>query len=166
MSINVEATVDGIRFLYDGGEIEVDYNASNGDVVRLTIEPLEVNVTDGFRAAVKKACKCDSSSGGGGGSTGGGVLVVRSTVTSSGGNEVHTLDKTWEEIADAGYAVVYERQTFDDAYVDFYGIIAMIGHMDVYNIYVRFPLMEGGTTHSYETDAEDGYPSYTPSAHQ
>lgn len=106
----------------------------------------------------------DSSSGGGsGGSTGGGVLVVRSTVTGSAGREVHTLDKTWKEIADAGYAVVYERQTInDDVYVDFYGVIAMIGHMDAYNIGVRFPLMESGTTLYYETDAEDGYPATTP----
>ena len=98
MSRKFEATVDGIRFLYDGGEVEVDYNASNDDVVRLTIEPLEVKVTDGFRAAVKKACNCDSSSGGG--STGGGVLVVHADPVTG------ALDKTWNEISSADFAVL------------------------------------------------------------
>lgn len=95
MSHKFEATVDGIKFLYDGGEVEVDYNASNGDVVRLTIEPLEVKVTDGFRAAVKKACKCDSSSGGGSG--GGSPLIVRRTVS----NGEYVLSEDWDTINEA-----------------------------------------------------------------
>ena len=41
--------------------------------------------------------------GSGGGSSGGGVLVVHATISDAG----ITLDKTWQEIYDADYAVAY-----------------------------------------------------------
>jgi hypothetical protein len=62
--------------------------ASANDIVRLLIEPLEVYVSDGFRAAINKAVP--KSEGGG---SGGGVLVVTDTDG--------VLDKTWQEIHDA-----------------------------------------------------------------
>ena len=154
MSYKVEATVDGIRFLYDSGEVEVDYNASNGDVVRLTIEPLEVDVTDGFRAAVKKACNCDSSSGGGGGSTGGGVLVVHVNDVTG------TFDKTWQEIYDADFAVL---KFTDGTSVFFANVSAADTYEGEYTaVFLRTEdIGDGVTTTVYVgvTDSPDGYPA-------
>lgn len=156
MSHKFEATVDGIKIHYDGGEVEVDYDVSDGDVVRLTIEPLEVKVTDGFRAAVKKACNCDSSSGGGsGGSTGGGVLVVHiNKVTGA-------FDKTWQEIYDADFAVLKMPSLGNNAVT-----LANVSAVDTYEgdytaVFVRIDETEDGvstTTYIGVTDSPDGYP--------
>lgn len=87
--------------------------------------------------------------GGGGGSSGGGVLVVHETVS----DMTHTLDKTWQEIVDAGFAVLY--------------IVTRIG-TDVYALYhfgidsglyeIWFNGQQGLFT--YSTDSATGYPSY------
>lgn len=79
-------TVGDYSVAENAGKIVLS-GASANDIVRLLIEPLEVSVSDGFRAAVSKAVP---QSGGG---SGGGMLVV---------HDVNgTLDKTWQEIYDA-----------------------------------------------------------------
>ena len=94
---------------------------SNNDIVRVMVEPLEVKTTDAFRAAVKKDAPetpnelpavaaadkgkylhTNESTGdlewATAGGSGGGVLVVHDVDG--------TLDKTWQEIRDADFAVV------------------------------------------------------------
>ena len=79
----------------------------------------------------------------------GGVLVVHETVS----DITHTLDKTWQEIVDAEFAVLY--------------IVTRIG-TDVYALYhfgidsglyeIWFNGQQGLFT--YSTDSATGYPSY------
>jgi hypothetical protein len=79
--------------------INIDANELTGEYTsaRIRLEPVELIVTDAFRAAVGKVAP-KASGGGGGGGSGGGVLVVHDVDG--------TLDKTWQEIADA-YPNVY-----------------------------------------------------------
>lgn len=72
----------------DSGSVAVE-TMEGGDVVRLKVEPVEIEINDVFRAAVGKVAP--KSEGGG---SGGGVLVV--TCTGSGGNIV--VDKKAGEI--------------------------------------------------------------------
>jgi hypothetical protein len=114
--------------------------ASANDIVRLLIEPLEVSVSDGFRAAINKAAP---KSGGGG--SGGGVLVVTDTDG--------TLDKTWQEIHDAPFAVLVNER-------DGYKGCAMLSYMSIegraepYSYNVTF-----GDDATYTASSADGYPS-------
>ena len=75
--------------------------------------------------------------------SGGGVLVVHETV--SGGT--HTLDKTFKEIKDAGFSVLYFEED------GLYSVFPMI-LIDLSNYAVGFA---GGL---YSAASEDGYPSY------
>ena len=74
--------------------INIDSNELTGEYTsaRIRLEPVELTVSDAFRAAVSKTAP---QSGGG---SGGGVLVVTDTDG--------TLDKTWQEIVDAEYSVL------------------------------------------------------------
>lgn len=103
---------------------------SEGDEVVMRLEPVELMVTDAFRAAVKSLGGAASDSSGGG--SGGGVLVV---------NDVNgTLDKTWTEIknallsggasishSDGGVASVIGA-FYDDVYKKYYCVISMVGN--------------------------------------
>jgi hypothetical protein len=108
--------------------------ASANDIVRLLIEPLEVSVSDGFRAAINKAVP---KSGGG---SGGGVLVVTDTDG--------TLDKTWQEIHDAmlaGGAVLAVGE-------DRVACITEVSHgMNVYVVSL--------SGHTYSSPTKSGYPT-------
>jgi hypothetical protein len=73
---------------------------SEGDEVVMRLEPVELMVTDTFRAAVKSLGGSESSGGG----SGGGVLVVNITWN----EDTATLDKTWQEIHDADAVVIYD----------------------------------------------------------
>lgn len=88
-----------------------------------------------------------------GGSSGGGVLVVHETVTISGNTTIHTLDKTWQEIHDADFAVlkmdngmIYYACGVGVAEEEFYYVGFMYNH----------PAEDG-----YFCDSASGYPSYT-----
>jgi hypothetical protein len=100
----------------------------------------------------------DSSSGGGsgGGSTGGGVLAV--TETASG--DTYTLDKTWQEIYDAGIAFV----TFDEEYPA-KGLISDVrvspGDPDPKYLVTIF---NGLRPVSYYAETANDYPSYAASS--
>lgn len=84
-----EVALSDYTFTMDEGSIG---GLTEDDVVIARFEPVEVYTTDAFRAAVGKVAP--KSEGGG---PGGGVLVVTDTDG--------TLDKTWQEIYDAPYAV-------------------------------------------------------------
>lgn len=89
--------------------------------------------------------------GSGGGSSGGGTLKVNMTETESGDKTIYTLDKTWKQISDAiengtiPYMIDYGN--------GFVNILSEI-HTDGSTVYsVNFGQV-------YETDSENGYPTY------
>ena len=98
----------------------------------------------------------------GGGGTGGGVLVVNA-VFDDGTNTV-TLDKTWQEIQDADFAVVK---------ADFEGTGAVMPCTGIYHRNAIPPLQEvwgvealeylGDSVQKiiFKADSASGYPSYT-----
>lgn len=120
-------TVGAYTLSYSSYALTVS-GTSNNDIVRVMVEPLEVKTTDAFRAAVKKDAPetpnelpaveaadkgkylhANESTGAlewAEGGSGGGVLVVHAV----GG----TLDKTWQEIANAvastGAVIVLENE--------------------------------------------------------
>jgi hypothetical protein len=114
--------------------------ASANDIVRLLIEPLEVSVSDGFRAAINKAVPMS------GGGSGGGVLVVHV-------DEEGMLDKTWQQIHDAfvsGVAVIVDDVQFQNAAI---AVGAKKGEFSV--TFASQPDKELGP---FIADAADGYP--------
>lgn len=115
---------------------------SEGDEVVMRFEPVELTVTDAFRAAVKSLGGAESESSGGG--SGGGVLVV---------NDVNgTLDKTWQEIYDADLAVIRDG----DKRYSVYGAYQGKGTYDV----SYFAASAGNVViSSYSASSTDGYPS-------
>ena len=83
--------------------------------------------------------------GGGGGSSGGGVLVVHDVEG--------TLDKTWQEIADAGFAIL---RIDNDV-----GLTCKIDHSDGYNVKFAMLLPIGSGFDDpigYTTSTASGYP--------
>ena len=87
---------------------------------------------------------------GGGGSSGGGVLVVHVDM------QTRTLDKTYKEIADAGFAVIPFPA---NQVVDGYKLWFLIGYYQVSSdkFQVEFWNNDFGKSH-FETDSENGYP--------
>ena len=86
-----------------------------------------------------------NASGGGGGGTGGGALIVH--------DNDGTLDKTWQEIADAGFAILNIEGTV--------GFTCNLEHSDAY--YVTFAtILPTGTgfddPFGYATESANGYP--------
>ena len=76
-----------------------------------------------------------------------GVLVVNAI------EETGALDKTWQEIHDAGLAVLWNN--------DVLGIVCSIGtNAGIYGVAVSFFNNQGGTGNltSFVTDSADGYP--------
>ena len=88
--------------------------------------------------------------GGGGGSSGGGVLVVHADM------QTRALDKTYKEIADAGFAVLPIPA---NQVVDGYNLWFLIGYYQVSSgiFQVEFWNKDLGKSH-FETDSENGYP--------
>ena len=153
VTLEVNGTVIAYREMYtidpDEGYIQVgDYSIANdsgsvtietmegGDVVRLKVEPVVLEMNDVFRAAVGEVAP--KSEGGG---SGGGVLVVTATDG--------TLDKTWQEIHDAmlsGGAVIQ----IDEAEAD--TVLRVYAGKGTYNVSV-----DGGF---YSASSASGYPTY------
>ena len=88
--------------------------------------------------------------GGGGGGGGSGVLRVGATVTDTS----ITLDKTWKEIHDAGYAVLeLEDDSLGTVFSPLYSIDS-----NEYYYYVGFYDLSYSNPATYTTESEDGYP--------
>lgn len=94
---------------------------------------------------------------GGGGGSGGGVLVVGWTVSGELEN-VYTLDKTWQEIHDADYAVIVEEDLISKGY---YQIISVFLNTfsNKYIVKVNIPENEDETL--FTADSASDYPSFT-----
>ncbi|MBQ3327142.1 MAG: hypothetical protein IJG86_05110 [Clostridia bacterium] len=94
------------------------------------------------------------SSGGGGGG-GGGVLVVHVIRTFTDGSETYTLDKTWQELADA----LNSGKTLSLVYWD---PNENIGNSYFWTIfYLGVGLYKSDWQLNLETDSPDGYPTAT-----
>ena len=89
------------------------------------------------------------------GGSGGGVLVVTATDTATDGEEpTITLDKTWQEIHDADFAVIKDISgTRIDT--DFVQLAAHDGMSGNYTV------MASKSKIIYTTESANGYPSYT-----
>lgn len=132
-------TVGDYSVAENAGKIVLS-GASANDIVRLLIEPLEVSVSDGFRAAINKAVP---QSGGG---SGGGVLVVTDTA--------NTLDKTWQEIHDAFVAGSVRIQNAMGVIMN----VKTVGYSSREGSYGL--ACDWYTTHiTYSTDSASGYPT-------
>ena len=92
--------------------------------------------------------------GGGGGSSGGGVLVIHETVS---GN-THTLDKTWQEIHDADFAVVVYEFGPVKSIKPIISTGAGIEDAPYLAIVYNY---EQASAIQYTTPSANGYPSYT-----
>ena len=90
--------------------------------------------------------------GGGGGS--GGVLVVGMTVDGL----TSTMNKTWQEIHDADFAVI--KSTDDFGMTIFRPITSVANIMSNYNVTV---FNKGGEDSAFLADSANGYPSRTES---
>ena len=94
--------------------------------------------------------------GSGGGSSGGGVLVVNVDM------QTRTLDKTYKEIADAGFAVLNLPDSSSEAnyyimVLDHFGPYVDDGGTTMYSV----EFWEHGMNSMYfETNSENGYPVY------
>ena len=164
VTLEVNGTVIAYREMYtidpDEGYIHVgDYSIANdsgsvtietmegGDVVRLKVEPVVLEMNDVFRAAVGEVAP--KSEGGG---SGGGVLVVHETV--SGGT--HTLDKTWQEIHDAVFSVLVSTTGESNKS---WGVIASCDYIsDAGKYVVMYSTVDGPSI--FDCDSASGYPSY------
>lgn len=129
------------------------YGVSEGDEVVMRFEPVELTVTDAFRAAVKSLGGAASESSGGG--SGGGVLVVNATTSDS----AITLDKTWQEIYDADYAVcVLQNEQPSKAYYQIMSVrLNPLSHK--YQVVIDIPDVDNPVILS--ADSASGYPSAT-----
>ena len=97
------------------------------------------------------------SSGGGGG--GGGVLVVN-IIPSSTDSSV-SMDKTWQEINDAPFAVFKSAYSSLGNTVTGFFYADNIGHgTSVYSVSLK-QLASDSAPLSFQTDSPDGYPVYT-----
>lgn len=159
------ATVGDYSLSYSSYVVTVS-TTSNNDIVRVMVEPLDVKTTDAFRAAVKKDAPetpnelpaveaadkgkflhTNESTGAlewAEGGSGGGVLVVTATTE---GNAT-TLDKTWQEINDADFAVVTDGSARK--------FVANVAYNEKTGIYT----VTDSSNISYTADSASGYPSY------
>lgn len=163
VTLEVNGEKAAYRDLYHVGEDEVTIGnytisddqyltgVSEGDEVVMRLEPVELTVTDAFRAAVGKVAP--KSKGG----SGGGVLVVGVTASGELGN-VYTLDKTWKEILDADYAVAVmsgseEEKTYGTILYTYYNV-----PLNKYSVGVDGIFADAV---DFETNSASGYPTYT-----
>jgi hypothetical protein len=98
-------------------------------------------------------------SGGGGSGGGGGVLVCHVD------NATGALDKTWQEIKDAGYAILINDESDEESTdVQIIGTLASIqsGNYDefgwVYDVYFNLLTKSGVTSVGFSTNSANGYP--------
>ena len=96
----------------------------------------------------------------GGGSGGGGILIVNNTIDAQ--TEVGTLDKTWQEINDADFAVIYSEITVveTDEITLLKSPAFSVGY-DQNDGYFVSVLVDGTTINTFYTDSSSGYPVYT-----
>ena len=91
-----------------------------------------------------------AESGSGGGGSGAGPLIVHATTDSS---NVTTLDKTWQEIHDAKFAVlIFEGRE------EYIGISLVTGISVQSGVYII--ILDGN---NFTCETADGYPSFDPS---
>jgi hypothetical protein len=146
--------------------------ASANDIVRLLIEPLEVSVSDGFRAAINKAVP----KSGGGGSGGGGannIVYVDYTYQETGSAKTWTLTKTAGEILslmNSGNIVFIQVDT------DKYYQLAGVQKLGANSTSFRFPCIDPNpisqsdltypkvtyNPHPYQANGLSAYPTYAP----
>ena len=164
-------TVGDYTIAYESGVVTISTTASN-DIVDIRIEPVDVVISDAFRAAVNetapqtpnelpdvgssdkgKFLHTNESTGAlewaEGGGSGGGVLVVTDT---SG-----TLDKTWTEIHDAmlsGGAVVSFSETDTGSVVT-----AMYSDKEEAYVIIVCDRVGAGQFATYFASTASGYPS-------
>ena len=141
---------------------------SNNDIVRVMVEPLEVKTTDAFRAAVKKDAPetpnelpavaaadkgkylhTNESTGAlewAEGGSGGGVLVVTDTDG--------TLDKTWQEIHDASFAILVNESDEYSKDCAMFSYMNREGRDEPYSYNVTF-----GDDATYTASSASGYPT-------
>ncbi len=172
ITLEVNGEKVAYRDLYHLGEDTVtvgDYTISDDlyltgvsedDEVVMRLEPVELTVTDEFRAAVKNV----APTGGSGGGSGGGVLVVHRTESGTKSTNLRTpgfdtsyvLDKTWKEIHDAGFAVLsVAEEDGTDVFTFLYPLnLVSVTSEDGY--LVRFTAPDGNIFAT--TDSENGYP--------
>lgn len=155
ITLEVNGEKAAYRDLYHLGDpvTVVDYTISDdmyldgvseGDEVVMRLEPVELMVTDTFRAAVKSLGGAASESSGGG--SGGGVLVVH--------NANGTLDKTWAEIDAADVAVIVSNGGAGGVTLHMREVVMSTVGMDgTYSVDAT-----GMDRVTYETDSADGYP--------
>lgn len=90
--------------------------------------------------------------GGGGGSTGGGVLVAT--------REEYTLDKTWQEIADANAVVIKDLSGVSYGIPAVWEFVTSVESSDGYGVASLLGDANGGATqHYYIADTADSYPA-------
>ena len=105
-------------------------------------------------------CKCDlclwnqGSGGGGGGGGGSGALIVHRTHDEEHG--IYTLDKTWKEIADAILVGPVLLLLDDIGYGEYNVSSITIDYVEINNGNYVVNCSQG----TFETDSENGYPSY------
>jgi hypothetical protein len=91
-----------------------------------------------------------ANNGGGGGGSGGGVLVVHEDA------ETHALDKTWQEIYDAGFSVLFSYYSEEGGTETAVSYITMYYTSD--SLYgVGYANVQGGSN-VYMCDTANGYP--------
>lgn len=96
----------------------------------------------------------------GGGSGGGGVLIVTATWDDEAGTS--TLNKTWQEIHDADFAVIYSESTdVETGEITLLKSPAISVGYDQSNGYIVSALVGGVTINPFYTDSSSGYPVYT-----
>lgn len=99
-------------------------------------------------------------SGGGGGSSGGGVLVVHDIYDEQ--TDTSTLDKTWQEIVDADFAVM--RGEGNDMLYVCPMVHAFVLNGAYYVLFCRTQPGEGAVPYqeltAYSTNTANGYPVY------
>lgn len=124
---------------------------SEDDEVVMRFEPVELNVTDAFRAAVKSLGGAASDSSGGGS---GGVLVVNLVYDEDTGKTA--FDKTWKEVYDAdSVSIIDKNGSTKYAY-----IFKSMGNKLPSGKYVRVLNPVGNeSTIDFIADSENGYPA-------
>ena len=146
-----EVALSDYTFTMDEGTIG---GLTEGDVVIARFEPVELTVSDAFRAAVGKVAP--KSEGG----SGGGVFVVNGTWDEEG--TTCTLDKTWQELYDADFADfhIHTDDGIKDTYILVQAYIAPFGD-NPYGCKFVQPLGDETNVMLFLTDTANGYPVYT-----
>lgn len=134
------AIVNGVEHAYEAGE-ETEVAPGVAELI---------NAADNFPPAAEEV-KPPFAGGGGGG----GVLVVHVIRTATDEDETYTLDKTWQELADAlnsGKSLSFVEWESNEN-------IGLYFTWSISNLIVEIRSTSGKLT--LETDSPDGYPTAT-----